>query len=321
MATPLPALVVAASASALAQPLIISFVVVAVTFSIAFSLYTVMFPERTAADRLEALIAAEDENALQDLTGDRNRTVFAAIAERLGRIAQQGADQETVDALRDTLQHAGYKSRRALEIFNGTRLALLVLAPVAASLTGYMFEPMAVLFAMVLSAALGYYFPVIWLQSRAQERKAELVKALPDSLDLLISCVDAGLSLDQAFRRVALELEPISPDLAREFNLVNSEVSAGIERPVAMRHLYDRTGVDEVRSLVNMLTQAEKYGTSIANSLRIYSTVAREKRMARAEEAAGSVSTKLTGVMIVFFLPVLIALLGAPAAIRIFWSG
>ena len=136
-------------------------------------------------------------------------------------------------------------------------------------------------------------------------------------MDFLVSTVEAGLGLDAAFRRVADELESTSPELAREFKMINHEVSAGVARTDALKHLAERTGLEEIHSLVNMLTQAERFGTSIAHSLRIFSDITRQKRMARAEEEAAKISPKLTVVMILFLMPTLMVILLGPAGINI----
>lgn len=170
---------------------------------------------------------------------------------------------------------------------------------------------------VVFAATFGYYAPSLWLTNIINKRKRKLLAAFPDSLDLLVSCVEAGLGLDAAFRRVANEMEAASPELAREFQIVNNEISAGVPRVEALRHLEARTGLDEIRSLVNMLAQAERFGTSIAKGLRVHSRMTRSKRMSRAEEEAAKVSPKLTVVMILFLLPVLGAVLMGPALIKV----
>ena len=134
---------------------------------------------------------------------------------------------------------------------------------------------------------------------------------------ILSSLVEAGLGLDAAFRRVAEEIEGTAPELSLEFQMVNHEISAGFSRVDALKRLQERTGMDEIKSLVNMLTQAERFGTSIARSLRIHSEVTRQKRMSKAEEEAAKVSPKLTVVMILFLLPVLMTVLIGPAMINV----
>lgn len=309
------ALVVAA---AWIQPAIIAFVVTTLVATATFAIYSILFPATTAADRLEALTLAADSN--YDIAGEREARAMEALAARLGRIASQRADETQAEQLRKTLMYAGYRNRRALEIFIGVRVAAMMLLPVFVSPLAFVWAPTLVAFAMMLAAVVGYFAPLLILTSQAQSRQAELLRSYPDSLDLMVSSVESGLSLDQAFRRVALEMKTVSPSLAQEFTLVNSQISAGIPRLIALKRLEERTGLEEVRSFVNMLSQAERFGSSISSSLRLYSSVARAKRMSRAEEKAGQVGSKLTIIMIAFFLPVLMIMLLAPSGIRI-WMG
>ena len=138
-----------------------------------------------------------------------------------------------------------------------------------------------------------------------------------DALDLLVSSVEAGLGLDAAFRRVSKEMESAAPALVRELQAVNYEVEAGIPRTTALRHLDERTGLQEVNSLVNVLLQAERFGTSVAEALRVHSELVRKKRMLAAEENAAKISPKLTLAMIIFILPLLFTVLAGPAAINV----
>jgi tight adherence protein C len=296
----------------------IVFVVCTVVGTITFALYTIFFPETTAADRLETLTLAADNSA--DLLGDREARAMEALAARLGRAAAAGADEDQEEQLRKTLMYAGYRSRRAVEVFSGMRVAAMMLFPVLVSPSGFFLDIGVAVFGMGLAAVSGYFLPLLVITSQAQNRKVLLLRAYPDALDLMVSSVESGLSLDQAFRRVANEMKTVSPSLAKEFSLVNSQVSAGIDRIEALKRLEERTGLDEVRSFVNMLSQSERFGSSVSASLRMYSAVAREKRMARAEEKAGQIGSKMTVLMIVFFLPVLMIVLLAPSGIRIVYG-
>lgn len=298
-----------------AQILLILFIISTIVAASSFSVYSMMFPATTAADRLEALTIAAETGGAADLIAERQARAVEALAARLGRLAQTD-DQDAAEQMRRLLMYAGYKNRRALEVFNGVRVAGAVVLPVVASLGLFQQETTVILFGMLLAAALGYYLPIMFLTGQAQGRQAELLRSYPDALDLMVSSVDSGLSLDQAFRRVAQEMRTVSPSLSKEFALVNSQVSAGIDRITALKKLEERTGVEEVRSFCNTLSQAERFGSSIAASLTMYSQVAREKRIARAEEKAGQVGSKLTVVMIIFFLPVLMLVLLSPTAIR-----
>lgn len=297
-----------------AQILLIMFIISTIVAAASFSVYSMLFPATTAADRLEALTLAA-ESGVADLIAERQARAVEALAARLGRLAQTD-DQDAAERMRRLLMYAGYKNRRALEVFNGVRVAGAVTLPVIASLGLFQQETTVILFGMVLAAAMGYYLPIMFLTGQAQGRQAELLRSYPDALDLMVSSVESGLSLDQAFRRVAQEMRTVSPSLSKEFALVNSQVSAGIDRITALKRLEERTGVEEVRSFCNTLAQAERFGSSIAASLTLYSQVAREKRIARAEEKAGQVGSKLTVVMILFFLPVLMLVLLSPTFIR-----
>ena len=301
--------------------LVIVFVVITLVAAIAFSAYTMLFPEQTAADRLQALTAASETGFEEiDLTGEnRERSPLEQIAERLGGLITQGDDKmdAATQEIEEQLRYAGYRNRRGVEIFYGIQLGSTLMLPVLLAPLAFVMTIGAAALAMVCGAGFGYVAPKIILASRASGRQGELLRSLPDALDLLVSSVESGLSLDQAFKRVAYEMQSVAPGLAREFTYVNNEISAGVERLVAMTHLYERTGLEDIKSLVNMLAQSERFGSSVADSLRTYSEVAREKRMSRAEEKAGAVGSKLTVVMIVFFLPVLMVILLAPSAIRI----
>lgn len=297
---------------------VIAFVVSTVVFVFAFAIYAIAFPPTTAGDRLQKLTVA-NESGVADLVSEREARAYEAMAARLGRMAQ-GDDEDAAELMRKKLVYAGYKSRRALEVFNGVRVGMAMLLPVMIAPSALWYEASVTLFAMFLGVVVGYYGPIAVLTGQAQGRQAELLRSYPDALDLMVSSVESGLSLDQAFRRVAIEMKTVSPSLSKEFSLVNSQVSAGITRIQALRRLEERTGLEEVRSFVNTLTQAERFGSSVAASMRMYASVAREKRMARAEEKAGQVGSKLTIIMIFFFLPVLMFVLLVPSILRIYYG-
>ncbi len=280
-----------------------------------YGAYTFLNPSRTARDRLRELQDDQRQEAMA-LTGiDAPEGGVEMVAERLGRLAKS-TNEGDVNKLRLMLMQAGFRSRNALEMFNGLRVAAaigcaILVIPIA---TRQSITMMSITVLMAVTA--GYFGPQMYVQNVVQNRQKRLLAAFPDSLDLLVSSVEAGLGLDAAFRRVAAEMEAAAPELAKEFQMVNHEISAGISRVDALKHLEGRTGLDEVRSLVNMLVQAERFGTSIAKSLRVHARITRTKRMSRAEEEAAKVSPKLTVVMILFLLPVLVSVLLGPALIQ-----
>ena len=167
------------------------------------------------------------------------------------------------------------------------------------------------------SASLGYYLPAVVLDWRIRQRQASILRPFPDALDLLVCCVEAGLGLDAAFRRVAEEMAPAAPLLAQELSLVNHEIAAGVPRADALKRLDSRTGLSEMGSLVSVLVQADRFGTSVAKALRIHAELVRSRRMIAAEEKAAQISPKLTVVMILFILPALMVVLVGPAIINI----
>lgn len=291
----------------------LSALVVMVVGAAAYGLFLVFNPTRTAQDRLREMAESGDGAGLGAVTTDPG---MDGVAGRLGRLAAPGSEDDK-NKLKQQLLQAGYKHRHAADIFNGVRVTASMSLPlfVLPFATGMSITSLAA--TSLIAASAGYYGPGILINNVVAKRKADLLASLPDCMDLLVSSVEAGLGIDAAFRRVAAEMEATAPDLSREFQLVNHEISAGVSRVDALRHLEQRTGLDEVRSLVNMLAQSERFGTSIAKSLRIHAKGSRHKRMMKAEEEAAKVSPKLTVVMILFLLPVLMSVLLGPAAINV----
>ena len=170
---------------------------------------------------------------------------------------------------------------------------------------------------LALAALIGYMIPEGWLLWRIRARQHRLRLAIPDGLDLLVICVEAGLGLDHALLRVSQELQIAHPELSQELQLVNTEMRLGKTRVDALRELARRTGLDDIKSLVAMLVQTERFGTSIAQSLRVYSDDLRLKRRQRAEEAAAKISVKMVPVLVFFIFPALMVVILGPAAITI----
>ncbi len=278
--------------------------------AVTFAVWNWINPSRTAIDRLRDMAEDTGRPRVRDPAVEK-------IAERLATLAKPSSEEDQ-NRQKLRLIQAGYRGRHAPEVFNIIRVGAALLLPVllGVPLAGQV-SLLGVAVVVLTMGAAGYYAPQLIVSNAITKRQKLLMGAFPDALDLLVSSVEAGLGLDAAFRRVADEMEAASPELAREFQMVNSEISAGVSRVDALRHLEQRTGLDSVKSLVNMLTQAERFGTSIARSLRIHSSIAREKRMAAAEEEAAKVSPKLTVIMILFLLPVLMVVLLGPAAINI----
>jgi tight adherence protein C len=164
---------------------------------------------------------------------------------------------------------------------------------------------------------LGFLLPELWLTLRVQRRQHKIRLALADVLDLLVVCVEAGLGLDQALVRVAEELRLAHPELSEELQLVHLEMRVGKSRLEALRELGARTGVDDIKALVAMLIQTDRFGTSVAQSLRVHADSMRTKRRQRAEEAAAKAPVKMVPVLVFFIFPALFVVILGPAVITL----
>ena len=240
--------------------------------------------------------------------------------ERLGQV-KQPKDQVATSRLKASLVTAGYRNRRAPVIFMGTRilisvtLGLLFLVFGADMTEGKdpMFFPAFLIGAMTL----GFYAPQLWLHSAITSRKERIVDGFPDALDLMVVCVEAGLGLDQAINRVGSEVMKGHPDLGTEFSLLNLELRAGLSREQALRNLVTRTDLDDIRSLVALLIQTDRFGTSIGQALRVHSDSMRMKRRLKAEEKAAQLPVKLMVPLILFIFPCLMVVIIGPGAIQL----
>lgn len=177
------------------------------------------------------------------------------------------------------------------------------------------------IFVCVICAYAGFYLPVVYVSNRATKRKLSIQMAWPDALDLMLICVESGMSVEAALRKVADEIGSQSVDLAEEFVLTNAELSYLTERRQAYENLASRTGLESVKSVTQALIQAERYGTPVAHALRVLAAESRDMRMNAAEKKAAALPPKLTVPMILFFLPVLFAIILGPAGIQISQRG
>jgi tight adherence protein C len=215
--------------------------------------------------------------------------------------------------LRLRLVQAGFRRDEALTVFFGVRvaLALIIFAVMSSPLVGRPNIAMA-----LGGAGLGWLLPGMGLARLAKRRQHRIRLSLADALDLMVVSVEAGLGLDQAIARVAQELAFAYPDLADELRLINFELRAGKPRSEALRNLADRTGVDDLSSLVTMLIQTDKFGTSVAQSLRVHSDTMRTKRRQRAEEAAAKTGVKMVFPLVFCIFPAIWIVTIGPAAIK-----
>lgn len=276
-------------------------------------------------ERLERSSALE--HGMSDLVhhapGDRAHTGgmgLSRLMRRFSSLARPGNTEELA-RMRQALVRAGYRGEHALEVFLGVKLTL---APVLAtafllvnsSIPQGLELPLDAAVAAML-ACLAYFLPNLWLRGKINERQAALERALPDAMDLLVTCVEAGLALDAAISRVGDEISVAAPVLGEELTHTSREIQAGSPRPEAFRRLAERTGVEDLQSLSAMLIQTDMFGTSIARALRVHSDGMRTRRMQRAEEKAAMVAVKMTIPLILCILPALVAVVMGPAVAMI----
>lgn len=218
------------------------------------------------------------------------------------------------------LMHAGYRSANALSLFYGVKALLLVALPVTVFLVSPLFPTASsntLLMMAVGAGCLGFLLPSIWLQRRAEARQRQLRIGFPDAMDLLVVCVEAGLGLAPALQRVADDLTISYPELGGELALVNAEMRAGVERTQALKNLADRTGLEDIRGLVALLVQTMRFGTGVADALRVYADEFRDKRMQTAEELAAKMGTKMIFPLIVCLFPSFFVIAIGPAIIAL----
>ncbi|MDQ1408595.1 MAG: tight adherence protein [Acidobacteriaceae bacterium] len=274
--------------------------------------YALSPSEAGVAGRLSRLFntaAPPKEEKFSTKQKERVRHTLASI----GKIGASPNAQTPKNQL--LMVRAGYRSPEAMMAVRGFKILVPVALVAAVFFTGaYTFNPFLV-FGMAVVA--GYLLPDMWLTWRVRARQRLLRRALPDGLDLLVICVEAGLGLDQALLRVAQELNVAHPELSEELQLVNLEMRVGKTRLDAMRELARRTGLDDIKALVSMLIQTERFGTSVAQSLRVHSDDLRMKRRQRAEEMAAKTTVKMVPALVFFIFPALMVVILGPAIIAI----
>jgi tight adherence protein C len=268
-----------------------------------------MMPARSAAI----------DRRLDELTFGREPEVeekprFQSVVGMLKRLGEKAPHSpKEMGNLRLRLVQAGYRRDEALTIFFGIRVAC-ALGLFALFATSILSKP-NIIFALG-GLGLGYILPGMVLARKAKRRAHRIRLSLADMLDLLVVSVEAGLGLDQALQRVGAELEFAYPELSGELRLINLELRAGKPRSEALRNLADRTCVDDLSALVTMLIQTDKFGTSVAQSLRVYSETLRTKRRQRAEEAAAKTGVKMVFPLVLCIFPSIWVVTIGPAAIR-----
>ena len=279
--------------------------------------YNLMSAVGTQADPLRRRIRELWSEEPREQAGGHS-SLFGAIRP-LGRylLPQHEKERET---LRTQLQRAGFASEAAAVNLHVVKLVLILLSPtiVCVWLNSRMeLQTIYVVFFGALAAFIGMLMPNYYLRFRITRRQTEMMNALPDALDLLVSCTEAGLGLNGAMQRVARQMDISSPLLAHELEQVNAEIRGGIDRIVALKNFGERTGLDEIRGLVSLLSQSMRFGSPIADILRIYAEEFRDKRTQRAEEQAALVGTKLIFPLCFCIFPAFFVVSVGPAVIGV----
>jgi tight adherence protein C len=232
-------------------------------------------------------------------------------------------NEEEMSTIREQMIQAGYRSRSAVRTFYFAQfslgLGLLALGLIYTLLTaGEQTDATKAALTTLVPGLVGYYLPRYWINKRIGSRQAEIQNGFPDSLDLMLVCVEAGQGLDQAIIRVAQEIRSGFPALAEEFEIVAWEIKAGKDKATVLKDMGDRCGVADVASFVTVLIQSQQFGTSIAEALRVYASEMRDKRVMRAEEKANVLPTKLTLGTMMFTVPPLMIILIGPSIYSIY---
>jgi tight adherence protein C len=283
------------------------------TIAILLALIYAFAPASTGiAARLSRLMnpaVTAPEASFSEKQKERVRNTLATVGKMVPGDSAQAPHAQLM------LIRAGYRSSQAVMAMRGFKvlaplsLVALVFGTGIYQASPYMYVGMA--------AILGYLFPELWLVRRVHARQHRLRRALPDGLDLLVICVESGLGLDQALMKTSQELRITHRELSDELQLVNLEMRIGKSRVEALRELARRTGVEDIKSLVAMLVQTERFGTSVAQSLRVFSDDLRTKRRQRAEEASAKTTVKMVPPLVFFIFPALMVVILGPAVIAI----
>ena len=295
----------------------------AIVFGTALGAMVLLRPDPVRR-RAQGLATAGASAGSSELAGTQASDKWTArltqVSEKVAKLSLPKDDWDR-SVLRRRFMHAGFRSPSAPAIYFAAKTALALALPAIVIFavadkfgSGHM---LGALFALLMASSIGFYAPNMVLSRITAHRQRSIVEALPDALDLMTVCIEAGLGLDAAMLRVTEEIDKKSPTLAEELELVLLELRAGAGREKALRNLTARTGVEDIDSLTTMLIQADRFGTSIGDSLRVYTDTLRTKRRMKAEEKAAKIALKLLFPLIFFIFPTLVSVLIGPAAIQV----
>ena len=257
-------------------------------------------------------------------TGSPMKNLFLKTSIWAGGLTRPKENGSEASALRSLFLKAGIRHPSAAAVFWGAKVLFAVALPFLSFFVQAFAESgflrFQVLLIMGVLALLGFYLPDLYLMLRIRLRKEKIVKGFPDALDLLVVCVEAGMGLDAAINRVAEEIQLSSQVISDEFKILNLELRAGKSRIDALRNLGIRTDVEDVRSFATLLIQTDRFGTSVAQALRVHSDSMRTRRYQKAEELAAKLPVKMMFPLIFFIFPAIFVIVVGPAAIQIYQS-
>lgn len=278
-------------------------------------------------DRLSGYDAQHTSAASEvTLTKERDKELKKALADRvLKPLARMASITGAQDKVVEKLVYAGYRRKGAAEVFMGAKMAMALSLPAAigsflvwrANSTGQDLDMGKLIMYCAIGLMAGLMVPNFWLSRKVKQRQEAVRFGLPNALDLLVVCIESGLALDAALLRIGREMRESCPELCEELALLNLEVSAGKPRDECLRNLGLRTGVDELKSLSARIIQSSKFGTNLAQSLRIHAESLREKRRQDAEERAAKTSVQLLFPLVFFIFPALFVVILGPAAVSL----
>jgi tight adherence protein C len=276
----------------------------------------ILFYREAMIQRISAVITPSEKQGNFRETMEQASAALGVMVQHLERVVPKS--QAEISVVQQRLVRAGYRSDSAVHFFYGAKAVVPLILCVLAFTTGAgSYSPF---FVYLVAIGLGFLLPDFWLGNRITARQARIRRGLPDVLDLLVICIEAGLSLDQAVSRTAEELSLAQPAVCDELSIVVLEQRAGCPRADAWKHFAERTNVDSVRNLVSVLVQSEKFGTSIAKTLRVHSDTLRTQRRQKVEEQAAKTTVKLVFPLVLFIFPSLFLVVLGPAMITIMES-
>ncbi len=287
---------------------ILAFVAV---FVLIGSIGVLMFYREAALDRISQVISPRRKQKTLAETFHNTGSSIGNVVKKFENLMPKS--EKEVSVIKTRMQRAGFRNENAIKVFYGGKVLLPLTLAAIAAVSGL--GSMSPFFVYLVALGGGFLAPDFWLGKRIEKRQKKLTRGLPDVLDLLVICMEAGLSLDQATARSAEELRSSQPEICDELTVVVLEQRAGRARSEAWKNMSERTGVESLRNLVSMLVQTEQFGTSIAKMLRVHSDTLRVQRVQLVEEMAGKTSVKLVFPLVLFIFPALFLVTLGPAAI------